>query len=546
MEEKNKLDFKKIKFNVMAVVLIIIFCASIAPVSLQNDTFYTIKIGEHIIKNGIDMHDPFSYHDLKYTYPHWLYDVGIYLIYNAGGQPAIYASTIILTIILGITLYITNAKLNKNRVLSFLLTIWTIYLLRDYIAARAQLVTFILFVLTVYFIEQFLATKKKRYIFGLIIIPILIANIHTAVFLFYFVLYLPYVGEYIIHLLSNTKLYMNNYKIKKLKKKLKEISNEEEIEKINQKTNELEEKNRLFVERQNKRDEKAYKIKITRNDNAKYLIIIMIVCILAGFLTPLGTTPYTYLVKTMQGNTTKNIAEHLPLTLITNVNYMVVLVVFLGILIFTDTKIRLCDLFMLGGLTFLTFYTKRQETMFFIICMFILNRFVCEILDKYAPDTFDEAERIMTKIIGMIITITLVLTICVINYKPKMDDNFIEESNYPVKASDYILSHLDIENMKLYNEYNYGSYLLFRGIPVFIDSRADLYTPEFNEGVNIFNDFLDISGVNTQNLEEYFDKYNFTHFIMYKNAKLRAFLDRTPDEYEMLYEDEYFCVYERK
>ena len=253
----------------------------------------------------------------------------------------------------------TVKAINKNRVLSFLLTIWTIYLLRDYIAARAQLVTFILFVLTVYFIEQFLATKKKRYIFGLIIIPILIANIHTAVFLFYFVLYLPYVGEYIIHLLSNTKLYMNNYKIKKLKKKLKEISNEEEIEKINQKTNELEEKNRLFVERQNKRDEKAYKIKITRNDNAKYLIIIMIVCILAGFLTPLGTTPYTYLVKTMQGNTTKNIAEHLPLTLITNVNYMVVLVVFLGILIFTDTKIRLCDLFMLGGLTFLTFYTKR-------------------------------------------------------------------------------------------------------------------------------------------------------------------------------------------
>lgn len=34
--------------------------------------------------------------------------------------------------------------------------------------------------------------------------------------------------------------------------------------------------------------------------------------------------------------------------------------------------------------------------------------------------------------------------------------------------------------MKIYNEYNYGSYLLFRGIPVFVDSRADLYTPQFN------------------------------------------------------------------
>ena len=35
--------------------------------------------------------------------------------------------------------------------------------------------------------------------------------------------------------------------------------------------------------------------------------------------------------------------------------------------------------------------------------------------------------------------------------------------------------------MKIYNEYNYGSYLLFRGIPVFIDSRCDLYTKEYTK-----------------------------------------------------------------
>ena len=81
MENENKNDKTKIKFNVMAIILIAIFCISIAPVTLQNDTFYTIKIGEYIINNGIDMHDPFSYHDIGYTYPHWLYDTSIYLIY---------------------------------------------------------------------------------------------------------------------------------------------------------------------------------------------------------------------------------------------------------------------------------------------------------------------------------------------------------------------------------------------------------------------------------------------------------------------------------
>ena len=78
MKQNNKnVDKTSIRFNILAIILIAIFCFAISPITLQNDTFYTIKIGEHIINNGIDMHDPFSYHDISYTYPHWLYDVCI-------------------------------------------------------------------------------------------------------------------------------------------------------------------------------------------------------------------------------------------------------------------------------------------------------------------------------------------------------------------------------------------------------------------------------------------------------------------------------------
>ncbi|MBQ2917358.1 MAG: hypothetical protein IJE59_04240 [Clostridia bacterium] len=545
-KEIKKTDKKSIRFNIMAILLIAIFCFSISPVTLQNDTFYTIEIGKHILENGIDMKDPFSQHDLEYTYPHWLYDVGIYLIYSIGGQVGIYMSTVILAMILGILLYATNVKLTKNKIVSLIITIGAMYLLKPYIAARAQLVTFILFVLTIYFIERFLETKKKRYAIGLVVIPILIANVHLAVFPFYFVLYLPYIGEYMIYILSNAGIIINTSKINSLHKKLKRIDDEDKINEIKDRILKLEERDRVLLERYEKANKNPYKIKIVGNHTVKALVIIMIICLFTGLLTPLGMTPYTYLIKTMQGNTTQNISEHLPLTLINNLNYMCVLVIFIAILMFTDTKIKLRDLFMLGGLVLLSFYSRRQVSMVVLVCTFILNRLICSMFDKYDPEGCKKLENRMTKIAGMIITICVVLIISITNYKPKIGNNFIDKRAYPVDAAQYILDNLDINNIRLYNEYNYGSYLLFRGIPVFIDSRADLYAPEFNEGKDIFSDYLILSGVNNDKIEETLDKYETTHLIMYKNAKLRTFIKQDEEKYNLLYEDDYFCIYERK
>lgn len=160
-EQKNRMK-NTTKFTISAIVLIAIFSIAIAPVTLQNDTFYTIKIGEHIQQYGIDMQDPFSWHEnLAYTYPHWLYDIITSLIYQSFGMTGIYITTCALSAILGISIFIVNKKLAKNQILSFILTIGVMYLLKDYIAARAQLVTFILFIWTIFLIEKFLETKKK-------------------------------------------------------------------------------------------------------------------------------------------------------------------------------------------------------------------------------------------------------------------------------------------------------------------------------------------------------------------------------------------------
>ena len=558
---------KNIKFHILAIVAIIIFCISICPVTLQNDTYYTIRIGEHIVNTKtVDMQDPFSWHELPYTYPHWAYDVIIYLIYSLGGMQGIFISTIILSCILGIVMYCTNYKISKNRVISLIITIGAMFLLKDYIAARAQLVTFILFELTILLIENFLQKKKIRYAIGIILISIAIANLHCAVWPFFFVIFLPYVAEYLIFTVIDadilykvrTKIY--DIRIKRHSKNIENAKNEETKKISNEKMNRVillkenyQEKHLKILKNREEKRKNPYKIKYEKNKATKWLVLIMIICAFTGLLTPLGDTPYTYLYKTMKGNTTQSISEHLPLTLINNKAMLIVLAGTLALLIFTDTKIRLKNLFMFAGLTLLMFMTRRQESMLLLLGSAVAATIITNLFTKYDEKGLKEIENIMISSLGTIATILLIVLISVIEIKPKLDDKFVNPSSYPVDAAEYIKQNLDLSSIRLFNEYNYGSYLLFQGIPVFIDSRADLYAPEFNgkkgedgkyEGQDIFSDYINTSNI-SKYYEDTFDKYDITHVILYKNSKLNMLISKD-NKYLELYSDKKFVIYERE
>lgn len=552
LEKIEKISkIKNIMFHIIAVICITIFCSCIAPKVLQNDTFYTIPIGEYIYNNGVSdlTTDNFSWHELPYTYPHWLYDLMMFVIYNSFGQTGIYASTMIFTSILGISIYVLSNKKSKNKPVSFVISICAIYLMKDFLAARAQLVTFILFVWEVLFIEKFLEKGRIRYAIPLILMAWLIANLHCAVFPFYFVLFLPYVAEYLLTVFVDLDIDLKVIS-KFLKIKNKFTKKEEIKEKISKKIENIE-----FAKSERKRKrgiirENPYKITVQKNHIVLLLIAVIAISFATGILNPAGNGAYTYLVKTMRGNTMNSINEHLPLTLAENYEYAIAIVVFLLILIFTDTKIKLHDLFMLTGLTILTFYSRRQESIFAIICGPILASLIGAMVEKYDKETFKKIERFVTGWFGSIVVVCLFIILSTNIIKQHIHSDYIDDSSYPVDASDWILSNLDVNNIKLYNEYNYGSYLLFRGIPVFIDSRCDLYSPEFNEdkqnnieGRDIFSDALNIPAISV-NYESKFNEYGVTHVMLYSNAKLAMILE-DDSNYKTIYDEGNFKIFER-
>ena len=565
---QKKVDSKetkmtKIAFNILAIFCILIFAFALTPKTFQNDTYYTIKIGQDIRANGIDYVDHYSWHgNLDYTYPHWLYDFLTGLIFDfAGGYTGVYIATIILAMIMGILLYVTNKKLSKNEVLSFLITMAQLFMLKSYICARAQLVTFSLFILTVLLIECFLEKPKWWHGAILVGISLLIANLHVATWPFYFVLYLPFIGEYIISVIFEGKIFhwvslkVANIRLKHANKKLKKApEGSKAVEKykaiIVSCNNDITAENEHFDKFKVKYAERLknpYKVKMEKIKHVPKLLIIMGIALLMGFCTPLKGAPFTYTLLTAKGTTMQGISEHLPLTLSQNFDMIMCLLTVLSLLIFTKVKIKLRDLLFVVGLGALAFMTRRQVSMFVIFAGFVVTKMFASLMETYLKDMKVKLMNFITTVLGTIIVVIIVLAISFLNYQPTIDDKYVSDT-YPIEACEWIKENIpdykDTSKVRIFNDYNYGSYILLNDIPVFIDSRADLYTPEFNgeysekthkyTGNDIFQDYLNVSSIGTY-YKDTFNLYNITHVLVKSNSKLSMLLSKESTYAEEIY-----------
>ena len=504
--EKIEFEKKSKKFVIFFLILISIFSIGLVVKTFQNDTFYTIEIGELILQNGIDMKDHFSFHEnLPYTYPHWLYDVFIYLCYAVGGYTGIYISTIVLLIILMFVVFkISKFITNKTSIAAFGTLICALSV-GGFATARAQLVSFLIFALEMYFIELFLKNGKKKYLFGLLILSILLCNIHLAVWPFYFILYLPYLAEYIISFIAS------KIKIKKENKIIRFFKNK-------------------FV--------------LEKNENIKYLFLTMLFSLLTGFITPLHGTPYTYTFKMAMSNAQEYVQEHQMLGWLQSPFTIIITIETLFLSLFSKVKLR--DLFMICGLILMSIVSIRHLSLLALIGTICFVRLFSMFFENFGLDVDKKVIPFFNKKIVAIISCLVVVIGSSVLFAFQVKKEFIDDEKYPVEAVKYIKENINIDEMRIFNEYNFGSYLLHHDIPVFIDSRADLYTAEYsNWDYDIFDDYHYMP----THYQKKFDFYGITHALIYKELKegisplYTAF--NNDSNYKILYEDEYFVLYEK-
>ena len=499
LDDKKKM---RRKFCIGFLIFIFIFGTSLVRKTFQNDTFYTIKIGELIFNNGIDMMDHFSFHtDLAYTYPHWLYDCFIYIMYLIGGYVGIHISTIVLFLILIGIVFKTNIRICNNYSVAAFATFICTLAISGFATARAQLVSFILFALEICFIEMFLKTNKKKYALGLLLVSLILCNVHVAVWPFYFILYLPYLAEYVISWICP------KIKLKKENKFVKFLGNK-------------------FI--------------LDKNNHIKYLFIVMILSLGTGLITPIGDTPYTYLIKTMLGNSQDYINEHQMITWMNSPFTIIIAFETLFLTIISKTKLR--DLFMVCGLVLMSIVSIRHLSLLALVGTICFSRLFTMFIEMFGFDVDTKIMKFFFKKSVAITAYVIVIVGSAFMMRYQLRGEYIDTKLYPVEAVDFIKENIDVKKMRIFNEYNFGSYLLLNDIPVFIDSRADLYTKQFSGfEYDIFDDFYMMPNI----YQKKFEFYDITHVLIYKKDNRFYDMLKYDHMYKNIYEDEYFILLEK-
>lgn len=479
------------------MLLIVIILMTVTK-EMQNDTFFTIATGEHILQEGYDNVDHLTWHEnLGFYKLRWAFDVAIAFIYNTFGFAGIYAFVVIIASLTVLSLFNILLKQKNNIVLSFIATVISMLLMTSNwsFTARGQIISYLLLLLEIYFIEKMISTKQKRYYIIFLVISALIVNFHASVWYMTIILVLPYLAEAIMHKI------MKNKNLEKSKIILEPIS-------------------------------------------IKMLIIAILCLVLGSFISPIGTYTYTYMFKVIGGISSTFISELQQTDIISSIGMILGLIVIDILMLATKSKMKLSDILLFFGLYFMAILARRNQAFLYLIGTIPVVRLITNFFETYDTENIlEKLNNFFSKnwVLGCT-TIVIVIGLSS-NMVTRIREKYVNEKKYPVEAVNFIKENLDYINLRIYNSFNYGSYLELSGIPAFVDSRSEIFTEEFNN-VTILKDWLETSRGNV-NYNDTFAKYEIDYAIVEDKEIINTYIS-ADENYEKVFDDETFSIYIKK
>lgn len=479
---------KKIIITLFAIFGVLIFVLLISKIPLQNDTLFDIKLGEKYLTEGINTNDDFSIHEnLKYVSHHFLVNIITFLVYNTFGFVGLYLLEILLTLVIAFLFFTANKIFLKNTKLAYFTVFIEMLFILQFISVRAQMYSYILFLIEIICIEKFLNTKNFKYITVVSILPLFIINLHAGTIFFYFII----IGVYLLSYIRVNTVKLEN--------------------------------------------------DIARKGNLKYLFIPIVIGSILMFINPFGIDSVLYSIKTL-GNSfiSENISEFQSANIANALIAYIYMFIWINVYIFTNKKIKTYQMFFLYGTMFMTLISIRHFSLMVIVSVTNVEHLISVIKTMYNKYICGiKKEKINTINVIMCSTYMVVMFVTGAFFGKPDSYEFLPEEEYPLKGMEYINSNIP-ENSRIFNEYTWGSLMMLNNRKVFIDSRADLYTNEYNKGTNVAIDYIDAIQCK-KDFNKIFEKYSIDYLFISTDSNLYYNVENNPN-YETLYKDKNCAV----
>lgn len=455
---------------------------------LDNDIWFLFNSGRYVMNYGIPYIEPFTIHlNMEFVMQQWLSSVIFWITYDNFGEIGLFIMIMICYALIVFIMYkLVNLITDNNFLISFTFTMIFSIFIRFFMITRPMIFSVLLILLEFYSLESFIAYKNNKFLIILPVLSIILINLHAAMWPILFLMLLPYI-----------------------------------IDSFNFKIN--------FISGQ------GYEKKV--------FFIVILVMILVGIINPYGIKSMTYLLRSYgYPEISSTVMEMQP----TNINEAMGMIIFTFILIIIltycfyrkgNTKIRYFFLTLGTGIMVLSSY---RSFPFFIVCsLFSVAYYLKNVnLKVNNTETSPKVLRLRKMLIAAIIVVTLG-ALFINNNKDDEDSEFNDLNS----AVDYILENEDTSNVVLYTGYNDGGLTEFRGLPSYIDPRAEVFVKKNNKKDDIMKEYIDMQSGNLY-YKSVLDKYNFTHLLVSDKDILSTYLPYDND-YDIIFSNESYKIFKK-
>lgn len=212
-------------------------------------------------------------------------------------------------------------------------------------------------------------------------------------------------------------------------------------------------------------------------------------------------------------------------------------------MVFSKKRPSATDLLLFLGTGCAGLLSARHIPLFALVSVPIVSRHLVFTLQgtSLAPIVEEQTEVPLSKPIfnivnwGVLVVFAFVAFVWTAN--TIIENEGVIAERYPVTAVTY-LEESGLADEPGYNSYNWGGYLIWRGIPVFVDGRADVYGDAF-----LFY-YLQAFEIRP-NWEETLTEFDVSYVLMEKGSPLFALLESSGD-WQEVYHDDLAQIYVRQ